>query len=570
MSVRFFFDLLLIVIKKYLLKDINSILILFNDSLLFAIFRLGVGFFMLQGFSLKRLISEVKRLECSLNISRFSLGGLNYWPLIRFQMNFYRKYSQWNYKSVYKTGAVSVIMLALIILLNFLRFYFSSLTSRKSRVVKSVDDFTSDYSYLEQRDVLIVALSKEHHAIVGGKRAAPLMDGIALSLPERSYYKLVLGASEEELNSLLIKGGSLSYQRAVKRRFENPYRQPKSLSKLCDTLGVLFRCWLVERKLGRTGLKINPEELLYRLDMIQAQKQELMSFLRSLSPKVVYMTSYTGRTFIVAAAKELGIPVVDVQHGGMHRFNVACTHWNYVPEGGYEFLPDFFWCWNDSVAQMVNDTISHYHQAITGGHPGYHFWCFGHDIVKENMSDEVVAGIEKVKRLSEEKPIVLVALQYGRDELLSSHVIEVFRETRNDYQWLFRMHPMGLDRKDELLDILAGSVDVELVDWASSMPLPYLLMGTSFLLTKSSTISREAIPFGIKSVFWSKKGAEIHHDIVEDGGAAVALNSGELKEILCSNDYILENQFELSSVSKQVSSTLEYLNNLFMDNRGTK
>src|SRR6185503_3691071 len=65
-------------------------------------------------------------------------------------------------------------------------------------------------------------------------------------------------------------------------------------------------------------------------------------------PELALISCYTslpGMALSLAAARKQ-LRAVDVQHGVTVQ-NPAYEGWTRFPEGGYELLPDLFWCWTE-------------------------------------------------------------------------------------------------------------------------------------------------------------------------------------------------------------------------------
>ena len=76
--------------------------------------------------------------------------------------------------------------------------------------------------------------------------------------------------------------------------------------------------------------------------------------LARVRPKLVFVTCWyaTESMACILACNELGIPSIDIQHG-IQEFHVAYARWNRVPNGGYELLPTYFWCWSEAEASVI-------------------------------------------------------------------------------------------------------------------------------------------------------------------------------------------------------------------------
>ena len=73
---------------------------------------------------------------------------------------------------------------------------------------------------------------------------------------------------------------------------------------------------------------------------------------------------------IIAAAKELNISTIEVQHGKQGQFQAAYSGWNFSPDKGFLNMPDHFWCWgNKSVKNILRSSPKRkFHKPILGGY----------------------------------------------------------------------------------------------------------------------------------------------------------------------------------------------------------
>jgi hypothetical protein len=89
--------------------------------------------------------------------------------------------------------------------------------------------------------------------------------------------------------------------------------------------------------------------------------------------KRLYLTSwyFPDMMGLTAAAKEAGVEVIDVQHGKQGKYQGMYSWWTRIPEGGYQMVPDRFWCWGrpscDDILRASPGRIRH--RPFVGGFP---------------------------------------------------------------------------------------------------------------------------------------------------------------------------------------------------------
>ena len=135
-------------------------------------------------------------------------------------------------------------------------------------------------------------------------------------------------------------------------------------------------------------LNIDNVELqsLYRQDLISFSQWFTSAkklLLKHKNLKEIYLTCwYTTETMgICAAARQLGIKTIDIQHGKQGKYQAMYSGWTTIPESGYSLMPDKFWCWGKPscdhiLASSPNRKI---HLPFVGGYP----WV---DYYKKNIS----------------------------------------------------------------------------------------------------------------------------------------------------------------------------------------
>ncbi|WP_240222236.1 hypothetical protein [Rheinheimera hassiensis] len=207
------------------------------------------------------------------------------------------------------------------------------------------------------------------------------------------------------------------------------------------------------------------------------------------------------------AAKNLSIPIYDLQHGV-----VAVNNWPYakkLTETITTATPTGILCWDEGSCKAASSwAFEHDIKVISAGNPWYERFAI------PNEKDHVVTELLSKKRhFNNGRKTILVSLQwelkglYYKDIEFNGFICEQLQNViiaSTQFNWLIRLHPVQL-RSDNIsdckdyLDKVFGSFDN--VEWeeASSTPLPLLLSYVDLHITDSSSIVTEAAWFNIPS-----------------------------------------------------------------------
>lgn len=207
------------------------------------------------------------------------------------------------------------------------------------------------------------------------------------------------------------------------------------------------------------------------------------------------------------AAKNLSIPIFDLQHGV-----VAVNNWPYakkLTETITTATPTGILCWDESSCRAASSwAIEHNIGVVNAGNPWYERFA------NPNEKDNVVIELSKKKKhFDNSNKTILISLQWGLKDLYYKDIdfngficnqLQSVIVASNQFNWLIRLHPVQLrgnkiSHCKEYLDKVFGTFDN--VEWAeaSSLPLPLLLSYVDLHITDSSSIVTEAAWFGIPS-----------------------------------------------------------------------
>lgn len=256
--------------------------------------------------------------------------------------------------------------------------------------------------------------------------------------------------------------------------------------------------------------------------------------LRRARPRVVYVVCFYGseRFAMLLAARRLGIPTVDIQHGYSGELHWAYSRWTNMPSGGYELLPRYFWCWSEDERRTMSawaDQSGGAHRVLVGGNLFANMWRDGRNEVVHRY-DEDVSG--QIARHPGKVAVLYAANGLETDDQLR-RLASVIRATASDMFWYCRLHPCRSTDAGRAAEILrseqASTFEIER---ATRLPLYAWLRHVSLHVTESSTTVMEASDFGVPSVLFGAVEAPSFAPYVESGWLRVANAPEEVPQAL--------------------------------------
>ncbi|MFD2207948.1 hypothetical protein [Kiloniella antarctica] len=277
--------------------------------------------------------------------------------------------------------------------------------------------------------------------------------------------------------------------------------------------------------------------------------------LRKAKPKAIFIVCYESiiSMAMILAARRVGVPVIDVQHGKQGKYNVNYTHFTHLPKNGWDLLPNYFWCWGEQSAKNISrhmpaSRTTHFPYVI--GYLWVALWKNGEPI---KITEKHQVFIEELKVIQKK---ILVTLQPLSDPL-PEILLRTMENSPPDWLWLIRMHPnMLLDCNqviNRLDEVAKGKFEVTI---SSEIPLYPLLKAVDHHVTAWSSVAYEALEFGVSTTIIDETGLDLYSNEIENQLFLYAdtkqqlLNTIEqltIKKSIISNGYIKSNLSEVTS-----------------------
>ena len=243
---------------------------------------------------------------------------------------------------------------------------------------------------------------------------------------------------------------------------------------------------------------------LYRLNYIS---KKIQSVLRNGARLAITENGYGEHAMaLFMACNDLGIRCIEVQHGvgagSGHRWYTA---WRKMPENGkrYEMLPDVYWCWSEKDKRVIDSWSQGRHEAYFGGRP---ILSVLGEIGKLTSKSELP--------IKDHKKTILLSLQPEVE--YKDWLVDVIRETHDEYNWLIRRHPCFDVRQEKLIGKI-NSLSNVYTQGMETILLETMLAGTDLHITNHSSVVTDALLFNIPSIIMGEGYKDLFQEEIKAG-----------------------------------------------------
>jgi hypothetical protein len=261
--------------------------------------------------------------------------------------------------------------------------------------------------------------------------------------------------------------------------------------------------------------------------------------LKKIRPKIALVVVSYGKETFIEVCKSLGIPVVEMQHGIIHRGSVGY----YFPNNTIKrAFPDYLLTFGDYWKKRAKFPIPQ-NRIIPVGFPYM-------DVKKK-----------KYKNIEEEEKILFLS-QGPIGKELSLFAEKISKNADLKYEVIYKLHPGEYSRWKEEYPWLIDA-NIKVID-SDAPPLYELFASSKIQIGVNSTALYEGISFGLRTFVYKVNDEIKNNPLVKDGLAKPITNANELISEI--EDRTLYN--EMSSIKhdvfkpgsiKNVSKTLNWL-----------
>lgn len=462
-----------------------------------------------MGYSL----SLLNRIENNFPVHTWRTSQYRIWPLIRhfLHAHFYNQHSNLYHidgieikKIVDDRIAVSTALIeSKRIRINTLKNKLSSMINLRGGRVPSVRE-------INDADVLIIS-SARNLIEINGYHFDTTCESIVINLEMRGLNSAVLQLNG---NGLVPRFFTRRGLHDITESLNN-YQKSNWLSNnitLSPDFATSYEdmlLFIVEQTGDNTLLwRCGTPRVIYEIKKNQAYVNYYTRLLKNTRASTCFISGYSSFKVypLCIACSLLEIKTIDIQHGVMSSVHPAYSRWNNVPSSGYEILPNTFWVWSESEAQVINEWAIRQetpHRAVTVGNQWLKMqFTDEHPIINSkliNLLDTII---------NPNMNSVLLTLQPlgGLERSLPDYIIKEMQRTRYSWKWFIRLHPgmrLQVDIWKKFLELHCSDACYEL-DCSSSMPLHTLLRYMDLHVTQSSSVILDANLIGVPSIITDK------------------------------------------------------------------
>ncbi len=285
---------------------------------------------------------------------------------------------------------------------------------------------------------------------------------------------------------------------------------------------------LAELRAAEPGVGLPPDAWIFaHFARIKALSRFFGRALAKARPRIAFVNTYYSAEGLALclACRRSGIPVADIQHGSQGRDHVAYGRWLAIPPGGYEMMPDRFWCWGEDERAAVEEwSEGTQHKAVVTGNSWEAIWHQG----GRPFVDSAMASAADL-RARHSGHHILVTLSWGFSD---EEAVRIFQTAaamnREQHFWWIRLHPVQVGQMAHFAALArrAGLTNFE-IELATRLPLHASFSVVDLVVAPGSTTVMEAEKWGLRSVVTSEYGADVCKSSIASG-AAVAATRTEL------------------------------------------
>ena len=223
---------------------------------------------------------------------------------------------------------------------------------------------------------------------------------------------------------------------------------------------------------------------------------------------------------IIAAAKELNISTIEVQHGKQGKFQAAYSGWNFLPDKGFLNMPDNFWCWgNKSVKNILRSSpYRKFHKPILGGYA----WPIWYKTFSSNFQEKPIKKT-RIRLLftiqGAQGSTNIEPLPESLFELIKYHHNLYSKTSEKIFELKIRLHPNCINKNLTYLKSRLGKLfNSDLISFSSKLTHCFYddLSWSNHHLTYFSSCAIEALFFGVKSAVYGNEAYKIYQEEIEN------------------------------------------------------
>ena len=270
--------------------------------------------------------------------------------------------------------------------------------------------------------------------------------------------------------------------------------------------------------------------------LIEREAARFSRLVGAARPDLAVLVDYTPAAMaFVLAARQAGIPAVEVQHAIPPPSHPMYARWCAVPPGGFSLLPTHYWTWTESPAAVLRawaDEVPAGPQALVGGNPWLERWLRGEGEVVRRYDERI--GRQRAGHAERRQALLTFETTFSGPGILDP-LLDAMAATQASVRWWHRLHPTT--PPDEAVRVRAALAARGLVESGADVtdePLYALLRHADVHVTYASSTTQEAAVFGVPTVLTAPHAADVYPDLVKQGWAFVATTADAITRAVTS------------------------------------
>jgi hypothetical protein len=355
---------------------------------------------------------------------------------------------------------------------------------------------------LRATDFVVLSKVEKYYETVGERRYSPILDPVVEDLHERGRVA-VLGLEPIPFACVNepVRIDDEPYAATVPESRRSP---PTEITKQLHAISEFVRR-------NEAAYSFNPKSVLQRYYRVAHRAGFFAGLFERIAPRCILMSSFSGWQPAVLGARRVGIPTIDIQHGGQGPMHHPTAPFSKLPVDGYETMPDVFWLWGRRNLEYTGRWLpgaARRHIPVVGGNRKVARWFKRRD--SGRLTDRDKAYLDRFTG----RPVVLVTLGYGMDRLLPEPLVEAMRAVA-EADWHVRLHPIHRNRETaEQIHVYLKEQGCRtfFVEEPTEVQLPTALSVSFAHITPLSTAGMEAVSMGVPTLVCHRVGASLFAD----------------------------------------------------------
>lgn len=459
------------------------------------------------------IITALHHLENVYEVDKWQLQGIDLWPIVRIQFAFelLRRH-----ESCYSTNLKENPKNNTAFIIKGAKYLYYGTRNRFTPFTNYWKNLAAKKYYKQityQKNIKYLFLGADSHRIIHKGKVY-----------NRFFDPLIERSGINEYQIFEYSGYTQKKKYPNKKKTINLNKTLKGYNLVKKPNNSISPTPLIKKNIGYSKDQCEEIENLFKTFLTQISQGNFYNSISSLfrfwdeylqthNITTIYtLCYYSLQNFaLYAAAKKHNVRTVEIQHGPQPPSHPAFARFTKIPQGGFNTLPNIFWCWDKESTLAINEwAYPQFHKAIIGGHPWLEAWQ---------------AGLFTFPTITVNKPLVLYALQtFPIDEAFPDYLMRTMQETK-DFHWLIRLHPrMNTIHKDIQRLLMNNGISNFELHKADTYPLPHILTQISVNITYFSGTAIEASLMGKKTIILDERGLTFFPELIKKGDVIPSLS----------------------------------------------